>query len=208
MSTPKTGRSTPAPLDIACTSTDCESGLHCFKATKKMLELNQKGACRKCGAQLVDWARVHMKNADDAIHTIRMLEYELIRHHFWHAEIDARAVNHARRKGRAGIRTATEKRIRKSVGVRSSFDGRQTPKAGNVIYYAQHATASCCRKCIEEWHDIPQEQPLKELEIKYLSDLCILYIENRLPHLTEAGEKVPAIRKAKSTSGVSRERNP
>ncbi len=173
-----------------------------------MLELNQKGVCRKCGASLVDWARVHKKNVDDAIHTIRMLEYELVRHHFWHAEIDLRAVNHARRKGRAGIRAATENRIRKSVGVRSSFDGRQTPKSGNVIYYAQHATASCCRKCIEEWHDIPLDQPLNEQEVKYLTDLCILYIEKRLPQLTEDGEKVPAIRKEKVSSVVSRKNDP
>lgn len=186
----------PPPLDIVCTSADCESGLHCFRATKRMLRLNQQGACRECGATLVDWARVHKKDLGDAVHTIRMLEYELVRHHFWHAKIDLKAINHARRKGRAGLRMATENRIRKSVGVRTVFDGRQTPKTGNTIYYAQHATASCCRKCIEEWHGIPVDRVLSDLEIKYLADLCTLYIEKRLPQLTEKGERVPAIRRA------------
>ncbi len=36
------------------------------------------------------------------------------------------------------------------------IDGRQTPREGNTIFYAQHATASCCRTCIEYWHGIPK----------------------------------------------------
>jgi hypothetical protein len=183
------------PLDVTCTSSNCEQGLHCFRATKKMLERSERGACRTCGAKLVDWQRVHKCDLRDSAHTIRMLEYELIRHHFWHTEIDSRAVNHALRKGKVGIRTAVENRIRRSVGVKNSFDGRQTPKSGNMIYYAQHATASCCRKCIEEWYAIPPHKPLTEDDIGYLTELCVLYIDQRLPQLTEHGEKVPPIRK-------------
>jgi len=182
------------PLDISCTSTDCEKGLHCFKATKRMVDRNQGGTCRECGADLVDWKRVHRKDYRDSEYTIRMLEYELIRHHFWHVPIDLRATNHARRKGKIGMQAAIEKRIRSSVGVKTAFDGRQTPKEGNAIFYAQHATASCCRKCIEEWHNIPQDKALSEDDIKYLTALCSHYIAQRLPQLTEFGEKVPAMR--------------
>jgi hypothetical protein len=57
--------------------------------------------------------------------------------------------------------------------------------------YAQHATASCCRKCIEEWHGIHQGRELTEDEITYLATLAILYVDERLPFLTQAGEKVP-----------------
>jgi hypothetical protein len=183
------------PLDITCTSSDCSQGLHCFRATTEMLEKNDGGKCRSCGASLVDWKRVHKKDLADAAHTIKMLEYELIRHHFWHVTIDEHAVKHARRKGKVGMRVAAEKRIRTSVGVKNSFDGRQTPKEGNALYYAQHATASCCRKCMEEWHDIPPDRPLTEEEIKYLTELCVLYVEQRLPQLTELGEKIPRARR-------------
>jgi hypothetical protein len=193
------------PLDIKCTSSDCAQGLHCFKATTKMLARNEGGKCRACGADLVDWKRVHKKDVDDAAHTIEMLEYELIRHHFWHVEIDERAVNHARRKGKASMRAAAERRIRTSVGVKNSFDGRQTPKEGNALYYAQHATACCCRKCIEEWHGIPQDRPLTEEEIKYMAELCVLYIDQRLPQLTEQGEIVPRSRKKKQPGGNGEE---
>jgi len=34
-------------------------------------------------------------------------------------------------------------------------DGRQTPYRGHPVFVAQHATATCCRTCLERWHDIP-----------------------------------------------------
>ena len=45
----------PPPLDIKCTSTDCENDLHCFKQLKRM-EPDQRGKCRACGADLIDWS--------------------------------------------------------------------------------------------------------------------------------------------------------
>lgn len=182
------------PLKITCTSSDCNSGLHCFKATKKMVKANLEGRCRSCGISLVNWERVHNRNLNDAAYTFQALKYELIRHHFWHIEIDPKAINHARRKGKIGMRAAAENRIKKSVGdAHPVFDGRQTPKSGNALFYAQHATASCCRKCIEEWHGIEMGRELSPAEIAYLTELLVLFIDERLPDLTEEGEKVPAI---------------
>jgi hypothetical protein len=122
------------------------------------------------------------------------MRYELIRHHFWHIEIDEKAVLHARRKGINGMRIAAASRIRKSVGpARPARDGRQTPLegSGNAIYYAQHATASCCRKCVEYWHGIPQGQELTEEEINYLMELAMMFILDRIPVLTKDGETIP-----------------
>lgn len=191
MSTTAKKRPKLEPLDIKCTSTDCAAGLHCFRATKKMAANNEQGACRKCKAKLVDWDRVKARDANDAAYTFKMLQAERIRHHFWHKEFDEKALLHARRKGKSGMRAAAVRRIRSSVGTKTAFDGRQTPKEGNVLFYAQHATGSCCRKCIEEWHGIPQDQPLDDAQVKYLSDLCYLFVEKRLPTLAEAGEKIP-----------------
>jgi hypothetical protein len=39
-------------------------------------------------------------------------------------------------------------------------DGRQTPYKGHPIFVAQHATATCCRGCLEKWHRIPKGQAL------------------------------------------------
>lgn len=36
-------------------------------------------------------------------------------------------------------------------------DGRQTPMRNHPAFIAQHATATCCRKCLQKWHGIPSE---------------------------------------------------
>lgn len=190
------------PLQITCTSTDCDNGLHCFRQTQKLGALNRAGACRECGAVLVDWPRVHQRAIGDADNTIQSLHYEMIRHHFWHTPIDERAKNHAHRKGRAQLREDAVRRIMKSVGAAiPSFDGRQTPRSGNILYYAQHATATCCRKCIEEWHGIPLGQELSAEEVSYLATLINRYVEERMPELSEDGVKVPARRTTAGKGG-------
>jgi Domain of unknown function (DUF4186) len=35
-------------------------------------------------------------------------------------------------------------------------DGKQTPYRGHPVFVAQHATATCCRTCLERWHGIPK----------------------------------------------------
>jgi hypothetical protein len=35
-------------------------------------------------------------------------------------------------------------------------DGKQTPYRGHPVFVAQHATATCCRGCLEKWHGIPR----------------------------------------------------
>jgi predicted Fe-S protein YdhL (DUF1289 family) len=34
-------------------------------------------------------------------------------------------------------------------------DGKQTPYRGHPVFVAQHATACCCRGCLEKFHGIP-----------------------------------------------------
>ena len=33
-------------------------------------------------------------------------------------------------------------------------DGKQTPMRNHPVFIAQHATATCCRKCLMKWHGI------------------------------------------------------
>jgi len=184
-----------APLAITCTSTDCTNDLHCFKQTRNMKH-DEIGHCRECGIDLVAWDRVHERNLGDVRYTFSSLQKELIRHHFWHTEIDQYAINHALRKGRIGIRERVEIELHNKVGVEQPFrDGIQTPKEGNIIYYAQHALACCCRSCLEYWHGIPKGRALEDEELEYLIELVMLYINERMPELKEYGQKVSPIRK-------------
>lgn len=202
-SNPSEGRKPLAPLKIKCTDTNCEADKHCYLATRAMARTKAVGSCRSCGAKPVDWDRVHARDLRDARYTFRMMRTELIRHVFWHVEIDAKAVNHARRKGKKGMRDAAERRIRTSVASAAPVrDGRQTPFHGNALYYAQHATATCCRRCIEEWHAIPRNRALEPEEIAYLARLMTLYIDERLPQLTEDGEYVPAVRRRRGSTSL------
>lgn len=43
-------------------------------------------------------------------------------------------------------------------------DGKQTPFRGHPVFVAQHATACCCRGCLEKWHRIPAGRALTEEE--------------------------------------------
>jgi hypothetical protein len=184
----------PAPLKISGTMSDCDNDLHCFKATQKMSE-GDRGRCRACGADLVDWQRLHERKIGDAKYTFRALKHELIRSHFFHEPIDERAVAHARRKGRILLREAVPNRIEKYLAPANLIrDGRQTPFRGNSIFYAQHATACCCRTRLEYWHAISKGRKLTEAEIEYCEALIDLFLQQRLPRLKDDPEKVPPIR--------------
>lgn len=172
-----------APLRVRCVSSDCKRGLHCFRPKRrKGVQTTPDGVCSSCGVGLIDIDRVRRCDLTDVDHTVKALQLELVRFTYWNAEIDKDAINHAQRKGLDGLRVAARARLEKSIGPETpSFDGRQTPKQGNVIYYAQHAVGACCRKCVHQWHGIPLGQPLTAQQLDYLTSLVMHYVEKRLP---------------------------
>ena len=165
---------------------------------------DQVGQCRSCGAELIDWERVQRRDIADADATFAALQREWIRHHFWHRTIEEGAEFHARRKGRIRLRETAAKQLRRSIGAEQPFrDGQQTTmKGGNIIHDAQHALACCCRGCLEYWHGIPKGAELTQDQIDYFTDLVMRYVDDRMPALTEEGEKIPPRRRRKA-SGMS-----
>lgn len=195
------GTATPAlePLKITCTKTDCGNDLHCFlQKVQKPRPIG--GPCRDCGKKLIDFPRVQARDVGDIKNTFVSLGKEWIRHHFWECEFDQHALNHARRKGRKALQDIeVEKRIRQAVGrSRHPREGRQTPFVGNILFYAQHAVAACCRRCVEYWHGIPMGDELTDVQVAYLVALVRMYLDDRMPTLNEQPVKVPAIRTARS----------
>lgn len=59
-------------------------------------------------------------------------------------------------------------------------DGKQTPMRGHPVFISQHATAICCRGCIEKWHHIPRNKELSEDEKEYLVSIIIKWIEKEI----------------------------
>lgn len=56
-------------------------------------------------------------------------------------------------------------------------DGKQTPMKNHPVFIAQHATACCCRKCINKWHHFPIGVELNEKQQEYLVNLIMEWIE-------------------------------
>jgi predicted Fe-S protein YdhL (DUF1289 family) len=47
-------------------------------------------------------------------------------------------------------------------------DGKQTPFRNHPVFVAQHATATCCRGCLEKWHSISKGKVLNDFEKDYI----------------------------------------
>lgn len=60
-------------------------------------------------------------------------------------------------------------------------DGKQTPMRGephgHPVFLAQHATATCCRGCLEKWHGIPQGRELTAAEQQYIVNVIMRWIQ-------------------------------
>lgn len=59
-------------------------------------------------------------------------------------------------------------------------DGKQTPFKNHPIFVAQHATATCCRKCLQKWHHIPKGRELSRQEMEYIVNLLISWINKEI----------------------------
>jgi hypothetical protein len=59
-------------------------------------------------------------------------------------------------------------------------DGKQTPMRGHPVFIAQHATATCCRKCIQKWYGIEKGRALSEAEVEFIVALIMEWIERQV----------------------------
>lgn len=59
-------------------------------------------------------------------------------------------------------------------------DGKQTPFRGHPVFVAQHATACCCRGCLEKWHRIPKGRSLSVDEQAYIINVLKYWLLEEL----------------------------
>ena len=60
-------------------------------------------------------------------------------------------------------------------------DGKQTPYRNHPVFVAQHATATCCRGCLERNHQITRGHELTAAEQRYVTDVIMRWIEREVP---------------------------
>ena len=58
-------------------------------------------------------------------------------------------------------------------------DGKQTPMKGHPVFVAQHATATCCRGCLEKWQKIVQGKELSDRQQEYIVKVIMTWIEQK-----------------------------
>lgn len=64
-------------------------------------------------------------------------------------------------------------------------DGKQTPTKGHPVFTAQHATACCCRGCINKWHKFPEGVPLTQKQQDYLVGIIMEWLKRQTAKMKE-----------------------
>lgn len=83
-------------------------------------------------------------------------------------------------KGMAVMRSHAEDFVRGRLSAAfPENDGRQTPMHGHPVFKAMHATACCCRGCLNKWYHVPIGRELTEEEQRRIVNLLLAWIERQ-----------------------------
>ena len=92
-------------------------------------------------------------------------------------ELTQTDIDYIRAKGMAVIKSHALDFITKRLApANPPKDGKQTPTKGHPVFIAQHATATCCRKCLCKWHHIPPGKKLSKQQIDYVISVILTWI--------------------------------
>ncbi len=90
-----------------------------------------------------------------------------------------RELDYLRRKGLAAVMEHAADFIEKRLAAASpANDGKQTPMRHHPVFIAQHATATCCRGCLQKWHGIIKGRALEETEKQYILEVIRRWLED------------------------------
>ena len=91
--------------------------------------------------------------------------------------LNMKDINYLKEKGYEQIKEHAKDFIRKRLKDKEPFnDGKQTPFKGHPVFISQHATATCCRSCLEKWHHIPKGRELTIKEQDYIVKLIMSWL--------------------------------
>ena len=81
-------------------------------------------------------------------------------------------------KGMAVMRSHAEDFVRQKLAPSDPInDGKQTPMHGHPVFKAMHATACCCRGCLNKWYRVPLHRELTESEQNRIVNLLMAWLE-------------------------------
>jgi hypothetical protein len=86
--------------------------------------------------------------------------------------LSGKELDYLRRKGLPVVLEHAADFVEKRLAAASPVnDGKQTPTRHHPVFVAQHATATCCRGCLQKWHGIPKGRPLEDAEKQYIVEV-------------------------------------
>lgn len=168
-------------VELKCTAKDCENDKHAYRPGRgEWKKLPEQAVCQGCGDTGVDMSIPRARDLGERDAIFGELGREFIRDYFLGKPFDKKARGLIRRYGMDGIRSRVSGRLASAIGKEPSiFDGRQTKFEGNVLFYAQHATATCCRKCAWYWYGISREGDMGDADMTFCVGLVQAYLDRR-----------------------------
>src|SRR5215216_4114044 len=86
--------------------------------------------------------------------------------------LQQKELEYLRRKGMSEVLNHAADFIEKRLApAYPANDGKQTPWHNHPVFVAQHATATCCRGCLQKWHQIPKGRALTAEEQQYIVEV-------------------------------------
>ncbi len=116
-----------------------------------------------------------MQSIDDALNK---LEKSKFRSSFYLNEKDKQYVNE---KGLPAIRKHAEDFVKERLApAYIENDGKQTPTKNHPVFKAQHATACCCRGCLNKWYKVEKNKELTPVQQQKIVNLIMAWIERQM----------------------------
>lgn len=83
-------------------------------------------------------------------------------------------------KGMETVRDHAREFVRKKLApAEPANDGKQTPMHGHPVFKAMHATACCCRGCLNKWYRVPTGVPLSDEQQQKIVNLIMAWLERQ-----------------------------
>ena len=114
-----------------------------------------------------------MQTIDEALEKLEKSEFR--------SKFCLKEKEYVRKNGMEKIRNHAEEFIRTRISPAViKNDGKQTPMRGHPVFKAQHATACCCRKCLNKWYKLPMGIQLTDIQQTKIVNLIMAWIEKQM----------------------------
>ena len=116
-----------------------------------------------------------MTSINDALIKLQKSDF---RSKFHLSDFDIEYIN---KKGIDNIRSDAYMFVKNRLSPRfPKNDGSQTPLKGHPVFIAQHATACCCRGCLNKWYKVPIGVELSDVQQEKIVNLLMAWIDTEI----------------------------